>query len=392
MTVQGEFLHQARLTTARRIVAQFAGGKPDWAEAAMVNEARVYTDPARHAQELEALFRRTPVIACLSSDLPEAGSFLLFEQTGLPILIVRGKDGAVRAFLNICGHRGAPLVQQAAGRASRFTCLFHAWTYSSEGKLAGVPGREGFEGCLEGRDLTPVPAAERHGVVFVQATPGRAALDLEAHLGAFGPQLAMLELEGAARLKSDTLSVAANWKYVLDTYGEGYHFASLHRDTIAPNFRADVQVYDRYGAHHKINWAARPMADWAGTAEADWGVDDRVGWVHYIFPNSVIFFGSVKLGMPIYTLYQIFPGATPGETTTVMTTYTPGGAPGAAERAELEAVHDATVHIVSAEDYAMAAAAWANLAHDPGRTVVFGRQEVALQNVHRAILARIGVG
>jgi hypothetical protein len=119
-------------------------------------------------------------------------------------------------------------------------------------------------------------------------------------------------------------------------------------------------------------------------------VDQSIGWVHYIYPNAVVFAGSVQLGSTYYTLYQLFPGETPGETTTLMTTYVPGGVRSEEHRAELEAVHDATVHIVSAEDYAMAAQAWRNLSLDSGRTVVYGRQEIALQNTHRAIAAAIG--
>jgi nitrite reductase/ring-hydroxylating ferredoxin subunit len=384
-------LHLARLDTARRKVAQFRGGAPDWAERPLINDATVYTDAARHAAERQKLFCETPLIACFSADLPEPGSFRLFDKTGLPILIVRGKDMQIRAFVNTCSHRGAPLVREESGKASRFTCWFHAWTYSAEGKLTGVPQREGFEGCLGDRDLVPVPAAERYGLVFVQAMPGLASLNLETHLGRLAPELEMLELAEAMPLKSNVLTVAANWKFVLDTYGEGYHFASLHRDTIAPYFRADIQVYDRFGPHHKITWAAKPMASWAEQPEESWPIDDSIGWVHYIYPNSILFSGSVRLGRPYYTLYQLFPGEGPGQTTTLMTTYIPGQAHSEAEKTELEAVHDSTVHIVTAEDYDAAARCWRNLAGETsGRTVIYGRQEVALQNVHFAIAEAIG--
>jgi nitrite reductase/ring-hydroxylating ferredoxin subunit len=391
MADHGARLHAAKLDTARRIVGQFRGEAPEWAPRALINDAAVYDDPVRHAQERQALFRETPVIACFSADLPEPGSFRLFDLAGLPILVVRGADSKVRAFLNICGHRGSPLVRVAEGKATRFTCWFHAWTYDAAGKLVGVPQREGFEDCLGERDLVPVPAGEAHGLVFVQGTPGSADLDVDAHLASFAPELAMLELEKAVPLRSSVLPVAANWKYVLDTYGEGYHFASLHRDTIAPFFRADVQVYDRFAPHHRITWAPKPMTAWVERDEAEWPVDQGIGWVHYVFPNSIIFVGSVQLGRPYYTLYQILPGEIPGETKTLMTTYVPGAAVSPEETAALEGTHDATVHIVGAEDYVVAAEAWRNLnVHAKGRTLVYGRQEIALQNVHRAIAEAIG--
>jgi phenylpropionate dioxygenase-like ring-hydroxylating dioxygenase large terminal subunit len=391
MSAHAERLHQTKLQTALRIVAQFRGGDSDWAAQPMINDAAVYTDAARHAIERRKLFRETPVVACLSTDLPQPGSYRTFDETGVPIVVIRGRDGVVRAFLNICAHRGARLVREATGKAGLLTCWFHAWSFNAEGRLAGVPQRDGFEGCTDDRNLTPVPAAERHGLVFVQATPGNAAIDVDALLGDFAPELAMLELDKAECVKSGVLPVAANWKYALDTYGEGYHFASLHRETIAPHFRADIQIYDRFGPHHRIMWPAKPMAAWVDQPETEWDVDSMIGWVHYIYPNTILFTGAVRPGRGYYTLFRHFPGESPGETITYKSIYAPFGVQTPEYRAEVEAAFDATAHVVMAEDYVVAAEGWRNLSADgEGRTVLYGRQEVALQNYHKAVAAAIG--
>jgi phenylpropionate dioxygenase-like ring-hydroxylating dioxygenase large terminal subunit len=396
MSPTAERLHAAKRDTARRLAAQLRGtSPPDWAESAAVQDAAAYTDPVRHAAELKALFRETPLVACLSSDLAAPGSFRRFDEAGVPIVVLRHRQGALRAFMNICPHRGARVVQDAQGNASRFTCHFHGWTYGADGQILGIPQKDGFAGCTQDRGLAPVPVTERHGLVFVQAAPASPeafAGRVDGLLGSFAPEIAMLELERAEHVKSRVLPVAANWKYVLDTYGEGYHFATLHRDTIAPHFRADVQVYDRFGPNHRVSWAARPMTAWLEQQEQAWDVDSMIGWVHYIFPNTILFTGSTQPGRGYVTLFRHFPGALPGETKTCKSIYAPAGIHSDEQRAEIEAAFDATAHVVVAEDYMVAAEGWANLASLPaGATVVYGRQEVALQNVHAAIASAIGV-
>jgi phenylpropionate dioxygenase-like ring-hydroxylating dioxygenase large terminal subunit len=385
-------IQATRLGINRRIVDYIRNGGSDLAEGAMRNSVAVYTDPARFAAERRILFRETPVVACFSSDLPGPGSFRTFDEAGVPIVIVRGRDGQLRGFLNICTHRGARLVREAEGRAKLFTCWFHGWSFGADGALAAAPEAERFCDALEERShLIPVPVAERYGLVFVKATP-ESTMDIDAHLGEFGPQLELLRIDTAQRVKTGVLPVKANWKYALDTYGEGYHFAALHKKTLAPNFRSDITVYDRYGPHHRVSFVSRDMEAWLDQPESEWGAGTALGGIHYIFPNTILFAGSVSPGKGYYTTFRHFPGETPGETVTYKTIYAPKGVNSEAYRQEVEAAYDATAMVVQTEDYVVAAEGWRNLGAMPaGSTVVYGRQELALQNQHRAIAAAIGM-
>ncbi|HWA63318.1 MAG TPA: aromatic ring-hydroxylating dioxygenase subunit alpha [Caulobacteraceae bacterium] len=385
-------LHETRLGLGRRIVEHIRNGGSDLAEGPMRNDVSVYLDPARHAAERQKLFRETPLVVCLSNDIKEPGSYRTFDETGVPILVVRGRDGEVRAFLNVCTHRGARLVRESEGKARLFTCWFHGWSYANDGKLAAAPEAERFCDALAERDhLVSVPAAERLGLVFVQATPG-STMDIDAHLGDFAPQLELLQLDKAERVKTGQLPVKANWKYALDTYGEGYHFAALHKQTLAPHFRNDITIYDRFGPHHRVLFVSRQMEEWLDRPEERWGVDHQLGGIHYIFPNTILFAGSVSPGKGYYTTFRHFPGETPGETITYKTIYAPKGVHSEEYRKEVEDAFDATAHVVTTEDYVVAAEGWRNLAALPkGSTVVYGRQELALQNQHRTIASAIGM-
>jgi phenylpropionate dioxygenase-like ring-hydroxylating dioxygenase large terminal subunit len=392
-----ERLHETRLALGRRIVAHIREGTSDLADAPMRNDVSVYLDPVRHAEERQKLFRETPVVACLSSEIAEPGQFRTFDDTGVPIVVARGRDGEVRAFLNVCLHRGARLVRESRGKAKLFTCWFHGWSYANDGRLAAVPEAERFAdetgaSALPERDhLIAVPVAERFGLVFVQATPG-SSMDIDAHLGAFGAQLELLDLGKAEWVKEGDLPVASNWKFALDTYGEGYHFAALHKQSLAPYFRSDITVYDRFGPHHRVLFVARQTEAWLDLPEEAWGVDDAIGGIHYLFPNTILFVGSVSPGKRYCTLFRHFPGEDPGQTVTHKTVYAPGGVKDADHRREVEEAWDATANVVRTEDYVVSAEGYRNLAALPaGTTVVYGRQELALQNVHRAIAAAIGL-
>jgi phenylpropionate dioxygenase-like ring-hydroxylating dioxygenase large terminal subunit len=391
MTSLSERRREAALARARRLRDHIRDGTSDLADAPMRNDVSVYLDPARHAAERQKLFRETPVVACLSTDLPHPGSFRTFDETGVPVVVVRGRDGQARAFLNICTHRGARLVREPEGRANLMTCWFHGWSFATDGRLVAATEAERFGDALCDRDhLIEVPCGERVGLVFVQATPG-STMDLDAHLGEFADVLALLELDKAERVKSGTLPVAANWKYALDTYGEGYHFAALHKQSLAPYFRNDVTVYDRYGRHHLVSFASRAMEAWLTQPESEWGVDG-MGGIHYIFPNTIIFAGSVRPGAAYYTTFRHFPGESPGETVTYKTIYAPAGVNSPEYRKEVEDAYDATAHLVETEDYVTAAEGWRNLGAMPaGSSVVYGRQEVALQYQHRALAEAIGM-
>ena len=392
MTSFEDRLLETRLKLGRRVVAHIRNSTSDLADHPMRNDVSVYTDPARHAAERQKLFRETPLVACLSRELPEPGSYRTFDETGVPIVVVRGADGAVRAFLNICVHRGARLVREPAGQAKLFTCWFHGWSYGLNGKLAAAPEAERFEDALCGHDhLVSVPAAERFGLVFVQATPG-STMDIDAHLGSFGAELELLQLEQAEPVKAGQLPVKANWKYALDTYGEGYHFAALHKQTLAPFFRNDITVYDRFGPHHRVLFVGREQEAWLDLPESEWGVEHRIGGIHYIFPNTILFAGAVSPGKGYYTTFRHFPGEAPGETVTHKTIYAPKGVHSEEYRGEVEAAYDATAQVVETEDYVVAAQGWRNMTVLPaGSSVVYGRQEMALQNVHRSISDAIGM-
>ncbi len=375
----------------KAMVARAATGSTDRAEAALALDRAVYTDEVRFLAEKRMLFHGMPILAGLSQDIPSPGDVMLFEAAGPSIIVGRGKDGAVRAFRNICTHRAAKLLvgeEAVCQRRARLTCPFHAWTFDLEGRLIAQPGKEGYAGHAEGgRNLIPVSAQEWCGLVFVQV---EGTMDLDGHLGDFAPVLEMLELQAAEPVKRGQIDTSSNWKYALDTYGEGYHFASLHPNNIGITHLSDVALFNSFGRHHRIAFPEKSMAKLADILPEQWPVSDY-GGVHFLFPNSVIFVGSVEPGKTFVQIFRLFPSAV-GQMRCQFAVYAPGGVRDEAHRQETAMGYDMTEQVVRTEDYTQAAQSFANLLEAPeGFRVILGSNEIALQRLHRNIADAIGM-
>ena len=183
----------------------------------------------------------------LSSELPEAGSFLTNSDLGKPILMTRDEQGRFRAFLNVCRHRGAILEEKERGRRRLFSCPFHGWGYSSAGGLISVPKKEDQFGDIDKscNGLVELPAEEKHGILWVHPDPN-GSFDLEAQLGDLAAEFDSWGFEKYIFQGNTTFEHQMNWKLAIDTFGETYHFNTLHRDTLAKDFRGNCQMYDRF--------------------------------------------------------------------------------------------------------------------------------------------------
>lgn len=355
----------------------------------MENDARVYTDPERYQAECETLFRETPLLAGLSCDIATPGDTMLFEEVDTSILIVRNREGDVNAFLNMCPHRAMKLAD-APCRQKLITCPFHGWSFDLDGQLIGMPAQEAFEGLDRStRGLVRAPCAEWAGMIFILPRAGDDNIDVEAHLGSFAPELQQLELGTAKPVKSGTLEAGCNWKYALDTYGEAYHFPVLHKETVALISRTEMH-YEPFGRHHRVGWASTDVPDWMDLPESEWPDADYQA-VHYIFPNTILFMGTVTGSEPYVQLFRHFPDGV-GAMHTRFCVYAPGDADNAETFEQVEAAFDGTAHVVDTEDYWVARNGWKRLtAAPPGFKVVYGANEWPLQDQHRNLADATGM-
>lgn len=274
--------------------AQLAARQPLWGDRTSRIPAERYFSPAVHAAEVEALFRPLPVIAAHASELAP-GQVLAHDACGVPLLLARDAGGAVRAFLNVCRHRGMRLVDAGPAQPkASVVCPYHGWTYRLDGRLRHMLHAEGFDACPAGeRDLVALPCAERHGLVWVVPRPG-AALDLPAWLGDLDDELAFFGIDRLQHFRTFEYEVAANWKLIVDAFLEPYHIRVLHRDTISPFFADGITAAERHGPHISSLVARREAQDWAAGPEATEPAPERLREIatpsQVIFPNTITIF------------------------------------------------------------------------------------------------------
>ena len=191
-------------------------------------DPRLYVDPTSLDLEQEAIFARTWQLGGHASAVAEPGRFMTVQTGRESALVVRGEDGELRAFRNVCRHRAARLREGQGDCGKAIRCPYHGWTYRTDGRLIGVPEGRGFPG-LDKSQLGLMPASVEifHGLVFVNLDPD--AAPLAPALAGLDEKLAPYGIERLERFGDfDTSSQPANWKIVADNYLEGYHVPIAH--------------------------------------------------------------------------------------------------------------------------------------------------------------------
>jgi phenylpropionate dioxygenase-like ring-hydroxylating dioxygenase large terminal subunit len=194
-------------------------------------DGRRYTDPGFLALEAGRMWKRAWLYLAHADEVPAAGSFVLRRRTGAPILIVRGRDGLIRAFYNACRHRGAPVVREDRGEARGFACGYHGWTYDLDGRLVNLRDRRDFVDLdLACHGLQRVRCETLGGWIFVNEDPD--APPLVEYLGPVATELAQFQPGTLTLVDSRAYDVACNVKVLLDAFLEVYHLKSIHQATV----------------------------------------------------------------------------------------------------------------------------------------------------------------
>ncbi|MFI7135879.1 SRPBCC family protein [Nonomuraea sp. NPDC050153] len=253
-------------------------------ERSMSLRSEAYTDPLWLEVDLRAIFARTWQWICHVEKLEPAGSYVSAVVAGMPIAIVRDRDGALRAFYNVCKHRAHELLT-GSGTTRNIVCPYHAWTYGLDGRLKAARRAERMESFDKSEIcLDQVRVEEFGGFVYVNLDPGAAPLgeqagDLAADIARWAPDVA--RLTHAERL---TYDVRSNWKNVIDNFLECYHCHIAHKEFV------DLVDMDTYEVKTHGIWSSH-FAEAGKHENAAYDVSDASVTQHavwWLWPNTCL--------------------------------------------------------------------------------------------------------
>ncbi|MEM9300760.1 MAG: SRPBCC family protein [Pseudomonadota bacterium] len=334
-------------------------------------------------RERERIFRRHPLVAAHASELAEPNSFLTRSIADLPVLLTRDKTGQVRAFLNVCRHRGARLVHEERGCRSAFSCPYHAWTYRNTGQLRAIPHeKQGFPGIDKAsRGLRELPVAERLGFIWIVGTPG-ADGRFDENFAALEDELAWLDLENHGIAATADLDCAANWKLLVEGGIEAYHFKVTHRNTIGPHFMDNLSSYRAFGRHLRSILPRESVAGLAEAPEAEWDIRTHANVLYSLFPNTQL------LVMQDHIAWIWMTPVSAAQTRLRIATLAPASEINAGQAEHWER-NQAITMTTLAEDFTIGESIQAGLSSGANEDLLFGRFEGALETFNGLVDAAL---
>ena len=377
--------HDTQVDLAQQLLAHLDRDTTAELDDVTVNPVSAYTCPDRFQAELD-LLRREPIYLGLSCRLPGPRSYLTDDNTGVPILLLRDEDGVARAYLNTCKHRGSRLLEGQGEARKRIVCPYHAWTYDLDGSLAVVPKKEAFAGVdWAACSLTELPVAERHGMLWVRPS-GSEAIDVDQHLSGLADEIGNYRFADYHHYETRRIDCDMNWKIVIDTFLEPYHFTPLHNDTVAPILFPGVCLFDAFGRNLRETFPRRTIVELRDQPQSEWDLVRHTAIVYVLFPNTVVVMQGDHA-----EIWRVFP--TDGQidkSHVFLEFYIPEPAETDKARGHWDRNMDLVVRTVEEEDFPTGAGAQKAFTGGALEHVIYGRNEPALAFFERTMAEAVG--
>lgn len=376
--------HATQVALTERLLRHLDNNTTDTGDDILRHPVSVYTCPERLTAE-EALLRREPLLMGLSCRLPSPGTYLTDDDTGIPILMMRDDDGVARAFINACRHRGARLAEGSGDLGPRLVCPYHAWAYDRQGNLTHAPHAHHFDGFdIAGCGLRELSVAERHGLLFVRPE-GDESIECDRHLGGLASELANYGFDSYHHFETRRISCRMNWKIIIDTFLEPYHFAALHKATVAPIFVPNLCLFDAFGRNLRETLPRRTIAECRDEPRENWDLIRHSAIVYVLFPNTVF-----VMQQDHAEVWRCFPvDGRPDRSIVSLEFYIPEPANSDKARRHWQANMDLTVRTVEQEDFPVGEGIQRGFAAKAADHLVIGRNEPALAFFEETISSAI---
>lgn len=372
---------------AERLVEHLRADTTDTADADLHVPIAHFVDPGRAMAE-RALMQRLPIVVAHCSDLPHVGDFVTRDVLGLPLLIVRQRDGRVAAYANMCRHRGGQVEREPSGSARVFVCQYHGWAYNRDGgDLRNVPYEDYFSSLDKAcSGLVAYPTEERFGFIWAVLTPD-ADVDVATFLGSeVEAQLEPFGLDGAVTFLDERFELDVNWKLVMDGAVDVLHPKFLHPNGVGKLVESNTSVWRDYGRHGQLFSARRRMGELARAGDAVPAAWRYLSSALVVFPNSIVI--AAPDHVEFWTVWPSTEDA--GRSITNIRFLV---RPEILDDAMSERIRRSWEILEQAardEDWPMERTIQRNAAARPAGTFTYGRSEQPCQHLHRELARDLG--
>ncbi|GAA4672828.1 aromatic ring-hydroxylating oxygenase subunit alpha [Gordonia humi] len=375
--------HDEKIRLTERLIAHVDDDTTDYADDLLRVPFSVFDDPDLARTEVEVV-RRFPHIVAHVDEFDATGSFLTAELLGTPLLLIKQSDGSVRAFSNVCRHRGARVEFAESGCKRVFSCPYHNWAYGKDGALRGMPHAEGFDGLDRSEyGLVEFPCETRHGLVWVVPTVG-ADLDIAATLGAkHDAEVTDTGMATSYQVRKETWRLDMNWKIAVDGVQDSYHLCQLHTKTVCNYLEGNITAFDQVDRSWRLVVARKSITEVRDAAPDTYDVRD------YSLANYTVYPGTMLVTEPQhFEIWTIVPDVDdPNVSHCTIRLLSPTKPETPREHRVLDKNWELLMATLHDEDWFVTKTITDNAAHGSVDELVYGRNELPGQVFHRMVAA-----
>jgi phenylpropionate dioxygenase-like ring-hydroxylating dioxygenase large terminal subunit len=391
MVISGATLPDIAESLVERLRTHLRNGTTDLCPDVMHLPRKNFTDPTVAEIERTRIFGRVPFIAAHSSELPGPQSFVTRPLPRNEAVLVRGDDGRVRTFVNMCRHRGALLEPRPEGTCRVFSCIYHGWSYDLDGSLRNITYSSSFGPVdTSALGLIELPTQECAGFVWVVDDPD-ASIDVAAWLGPdFGNILVSYELDQFVCYRLGVFDEPANWKVLHDAFLDGYHIKFAHPRSAGKYIHTNIYAVDDYGSHARFASPRKSLDQWLDDEPGEEPLSAHMTLSHFVGPNCTLLRHRDHFQLLSFFPSRADPGTARMEMRVLVPSLDASGLDEEAWRAKWDKNWEILMQVLRDEDFPVLRNLQRATTSESGGPLILGRNEVLNQAFHREIARLVG--
>lgn len=363
-----------------RLQSLIVNQETDYAKSIYKNAVIEYIDASIANTEKKIIFEESPICLGTAALVPNQGDWFTVDIGDKSILIVRNNKTEISAYLNICSHRGAKLVEGSGTKAYAFKCPYHSWVYNLDGELKARPRENAFDEINKDQCSLQKFELDNHQGFLWLIMDKKAKNKHASNKADLNELLIDYDFNKYQHFKSIKIYPKLNWKLAVDTFLELYHIDELHTKSLAPIIKNDLQLFDTYGKNIRVIGARHSAVKLNRVLKDQREFDIHTIQLRILFPNTILVCHPDHV-----EVWQILPKNEVNECEVSFSLYTKEAFSSKSAIRHWDNNFNLALNAVVKEDFPLGENVQKGFYAAPKRKIIFGKNEPALQHFHKQI-------